>query len=94
MNAQDLTLNIAVNLGRLSRWAMEGKRNRVNQFLEETKDYINQLDKVPKSNKFNKTFTAFKKKFQGLKDNIELNDVWAEDILTWANILSHRAKLA
>jgi hypothetical protein len=33
MTAQELTLDIAVNLGRLCRWAMEGRRSRVDQFL-------------------------------------------------------------
>ena len=33
MDAKDLTLNIAVNLGRIGRWACEGKQKRLNQFL-------------------------------------------------------------
>lgn len=94
MNAQDLILNIAVNLGRLSRWAMEGKGTRVNQFLIETEQYLNQLENVPKSPKFDPTFQTFKLKFNRLKNDIKLDKFWAEDVLTWANILTHRAKLA
>lgn len=93
MNARDLTLNIAVNLGRLSRWAMEGKEARVNQFLFETEGYLNQLEKLDKSQKFQPTFDLFKKNFFNLKNNIKLDKFWAEDALTWANILTHRAKL-
>lgn len=94
MNAQDLTLNIAVNLGRLSRWAMEGKESRINQFLIETEEYLNQLESTPKNKKFQPTFDSFKKNFFQLKNNIKLDQFWAEDVLTWANILTHRAKLA
>ena len=94
MNANDLTLNIAVNLGRLSKWAIEGKTNRIDQFLKETEVYLNQLENAEKSEQFNKTFSVFKQKFQDLKKNPILNEVWAEEALTWANILTHRAKLA
>lgn len=94
MNARDLTLNIAVNLGRLSRWSMEGKEARINQFLRETEEYIKQLEKSPKSAKFEHTFKAFKGQFLKLKNNVQLNKEWAEETLTWANILTHRAKLA
>lgn len=94
MTAQDLTLNIAVNLGRLSRWAMEGKESRVQQFLLETEDYLKQLEKTPKSDRFQPTFNSFKKHFSQLKGKASLDKDWAEDALTWANILTHRAKLA
>ncbi|MBI3109637.1 hypothetical protein HYZ06_01210 [Candidatus Daviesbacteria bacterium] len=94
MNAEDLTLNIAVNLGRISRFAMEKRKERVKQFLQETENYLDKLEKTPKSDRFESTFANFKRKFESLKNNIELNKIWAEDILTWANILQHRAKLA
>lgn len=94
MTAQDLILNIAVNLGRLARWAMEGKEARIDQFLIETEKYLSQLENTPKSQKFQPTFESFKKNFFKLKNNIKLDEIWAEDALTWANILTHRAKLA
>lgn len=94
MNAEDLTLNIAVNLGRISRFAMEGKRERVKQFLQETENYLMELENVSRSEKFDVTLQHFKNKFEQLKHNVELNKIWAEDMLTWANILQHRAKLA
>lgn len=93
MNAHDLTLNIAINLGRLSKWAMEGKKERVTQFISDTESYMNQLEKVPQSEKFKPTFVSFKDKFKELK-NKEPDEVWVEDALTWANILTHRARLA
>lgn len=94
MNAQDLTLNIAVNMGRLSKWALEGKKVRVEQFILDTETYLNELEDAPKNKKFQSTYTVFKDKFFGLKNNLTLDEVWAEEALTWANILTHRAKLA
>lgn len=94
MDAKALTLNIAVNLGRLARWATEGKKARIEQFLEETQEYLSQLEKAEKSPRFEKTFVSFKRTFADLKENIALTDEWAEEALTWANILTHRAKLA
>jgi len=94
MSAQELTLNIAVNLGRLGRWACEGRFNRLNQFLEETEGYIQQLEKVHKSLRFQQTFDIFKENFKKFKSNPQVDSVWAESMFTWANILTHRARLA
>ncbi len=94
MNAEDIVLNIAVNLGRISRWASEGKQQRVDRFLEETEKYMDELEHTPKSSRFQKTFDAFKGYFILLKNTEERDDAWAESMLTWGNILTHRAKLA
>ncbi|MDP2941576.1 MAG: hypothetical protein Q8N85_04920 [Candidatus Omnitrophota bacterium] len=94
MNTQELVLNIAVNLGRLGRWACEGKQNRVDQFLAETETYISQLEQSPKSPRFQRTFDIFQETFNALKRDVRLDPVWAETMLTWANILTHRASFA
>ena len=94
MNAQELTLNIAVNLGRLGRWAMEGKSKRIQPFLQETQKFLDELEKAQKNDCFQKTFQLFKKKFENLSKDVRLDKVWAEEMFTWANILTHRAKLA
>ena len=94
MNAQELTLNIAVNLGRIGRWACEGRRARLEQFMKETEEFIVALDKAPKSKKFQKTFDIFLNTFNSLKKNVCMDQVWAEAMFTWANILTHRARLA
>lgn len=94
MTAQDLTLNIAVNLGRVSRWALENREERIKQFLEETEIYLKQLEKTKRNPRFEKTYIAFSKKFYDLKNKVQFDETWAEDALTWANILTHRAKLA
>lgn len=93
MNAREAILNIAVNLGRLCRWSMEGRRARVDQFLIETQRYIRALDAAPKSDRFLPTYEWFKKDFESLSHNVQMNADWAESMLTWANILTHRAML-
>ncbi len=94
MSAQEITLNIAVNLGRLARWVGEGKTARVGQFIAETDYYLGELDRAPRGEKFEKTFVSFKGHYKKLKQNAKLDDVWAEEALTWSNILVHRAKFA
>lgn len=93
MNAKDLTLNIAVNLGRVARWVSEGKVARVPDFLDETDNYLKQLAQLKTDVRFNETLVLFDRDFQKLKRS-EFNQDWAEEALTWANILTHRAKLA
>ena len=93
MGAKEITLNIAVNLGRLCRWAMEGRRSRVDQFLAETEEYLKALESAPKSSRFLPTYEWFKKDFTLLRHNVQMNADWAESMLTWANILTHRASL-
>jgi len=94
MTAQEITLNIAVNLGRLARWVGEGKTRRVAQFMTETDEYLKLLESLEKSVKFEKTLKAFSKSFSRLKVNYQYDQIWAEEALTWSNILAHRAKLA
>lgn len=94
MNAEEITLNISVNLNRIARWSMEGREKRVAQFLDETKLYINELEKTPKSDQFTKTFKRFQKEFTLLSSSQTLSPEWTESISTWSNILQHRAKLS
>lgn len=94
MNAQDLTLNIAVNMGRLARFAVEGKHARIEQFLDETEKYLRELGNSHVKDEFKPTLDFFKEKFELLKKSRSFDEEWAEEALTWANILTHRAKLA
>ncbi|MBF0484796.1 MAG: hypothetical protein HQL25_08850 [Candidatus Omnitrophica bacterium] len=93
MEAREITLNIAVNLGRLCRWCMEGRRSRIDQFLDETDKYLKDLDAAQKSPRFLPTYEWFKKDFEFLRNNVRVDEEWAESMLTWANILTHRASL-
>lgn len=94
MKAEQIVLNIAVNLGRLSRFSSEGRMQRINQFLQETERYLSQLESVAVSDRFQPTLIRFKKELKELKNEPFCTYNWAEKTLTWANILQHRAKLA
>ena len=94
MDSRELILNIAVNLGRLCRWALEGRRERVEQFLGQTQGYLGDLESAPKSIRFMPTYEWFKNDFERLSHNVRMDSDWAESMLTWANILTHRASLA
>ncbi len=87
-------MNIAVNLSRLCNWAMEGRKERVEQFLSQTEEYLKALESAPKSNRFLPTYKWFKNDFERLSHDIHMDADWAESMLNWANILTHRASLA
>ena len=93
MTSQDLTLNIAVNLGRLARWVDEGKLSRVNLFLNETNQYVAELKSAKKNKRFEPTLNLFSQTFNKMSTEKKFDKDWAEEALTWANILTHRSKL-
>lgn len=94
MGTQELTLNIAVNLDRVARFSIDGREGRVDQFLKDTDHYVNELKSAPKNPQFVKTYQNFIKEYTLLKKSQNHNQDWAEKVLTWSNILTHRAKLA
>jgi len=94
MDPREIILNIAVNLGRLCRFAMEGRKERVEQFLAQTDEYLKALESAPKSSRFLPTYEWFKNDFERLSRDMHMDADWAESMLTWANILTHRASLA
>ena len=94
MSVQELILNIAVNLGRIGRYAYEGRRSRVEQFLRETEEYVHQLESAAIRPSFRRTLNAFKESLNNLENDMRLDAFWAETAYTWANILTHRAQLA
>ena len=94
METRELILNIAVNLDRLCSCAIENRRSRVEQFLSQTEDYVKALEAAPKSPRFLPTYQWFKADFERLRQDVRMDEDWAESMLTWANILTHRASLA
>lgn len=93
MNAKDLALNIAVNLGRIARFAAEGRHKRTDQFMGETERFLEELEQAPKDPRFLKTLESFRRQFETLKKNTHRDEAWIEAALTWGNILTHRSKL-
>lgn len=100
LSTKDLVLDIASNLGRLGNWGGAGygqRRGRIIQFLEETDHQVRQLGERPLSEDFSSTFKSFRKEFSRLgkegREGPKNPSFWAEDLFTWANILTHRSKL-
>jgi hypothetical protein len=92
-------LNISVNLSRLSQWVYEGYDKRlklIDRFMKQTENYLADLDKQEVSEDFRPTLERVRSEFAYLKKTLNSQDkrFWAEKALTWANILTHRAKIA
>ena len=92
-------LNISVNLSRLSQWVYDDynmRRELIEKFMKQTENFLTDLDKQVISDNFKPTLERVKTEFSILKKTIHNQDkrFWAEKALTWANILTHRAKLA
>lgn len=93
-------LNIATNMGRVGGWVADSYKSKASliaRFMDETEDFVNELDNKNVSSRFIPTLIRFKKEFTALKSE-KVNEknklAWAEKALTWANILQHRSKLA
>lgn len=100
MNNRAKVLDIAMNLNRIGNWAADdysGKKERIKTFLRNTSSYIQDLDKNSLPSAFASTFNNFVKEYSFLeKEGIKKPDnpvFWAEDMMTWGNILTHRSKL-
>lgn len=97
---KQLVLDIAMNLNRIGNWAADGfetKQKRIVFFLEQTNAYITLLQSQHLPPPFIPTFNTFTSTFKKMytdglstpKDKV----VWAESMMTWGNILTHRASL-
>jgi len=100
MDNKSKILDIAMNLNRLGNWAADGykpKKERIITFLDNTTQYIRDLKKETLPPQFRRTFDLFLEKYKILeKAGIEGpadSDKWAEEMMAWGNILTHRSKL-
>lgn len=93
-------LNIAMNLNRIGNWAADGyqaKQKRIKLFLNETSEYLKTLDKASLPTSLKDTFRHFLNEYKKLENEglIGPKDpmAWAEQMMTWGNILTHRSRL-
>ena len=100
MDYRNKVLDIAMNLNRIGNFAADdfvGKRKRINFFLEQTTNYIKSLDSSNFPDNFRKTFNNFSEDYRHLTQDTKLDSkdflIWAEKMMTWGNILTHRSKL-
>lgn len=90
-----------MNLNRVGNWAADdypGKKKRIVTFLDNTNDYLQVFQTEKVSGEFKKTFDRFIREYKGLEHDGRHGPqdslAWAEQMMTWGNILTHRAKLA
>ena len=96
---RDRILDISVNLTRIGDWIADSfpeKKDLIKLFLNQTDYYLSQLKDAKVSQDLESVLEMFSSEFAKLKvAQIQKDrDYWAEKALTWANILSHRAKFA
>ncbi len=99
MKKKEDILDIAMNLNRVGNWAADdykGKKSRIETFINNTTTYIENLDYTYEP-PFKETLDLFLKDYPSLK-NEGINGpkdplYWAERMMTWGNILTHRASL-
>lgn len=93
-------LDIAMNLNRIGNWAaddFERQQKRIYLFLDQTSNYLNSIKQKEIPSKIKTIFKKFLNEYsflekeakQGPKDRI----LWAEKMMTWGNILTHRSQL-
>ncbi len=100
MDNKSLILDIAMNLNRIGNWAADDysiKKKRIYVFLNQTTDYIKSLDQSKLPNLMKRTVTKFLYEYSQLKKAGEEGPqdtlAWAERMMTWGNILTHRSQL-
>lgn len=100
MDEKAKILDIAMNLNRLGGWAVDGywaKQKRIKLFLEQNRELINTIKVSLLPKRFQKTLNRFLQEYPSLekagkagpKDKL----FWAEQMMTWGNILTHRSQL-
>lgn len=93
-------LDIAMNLNRVGNWAADGyqsRQKRIKLFLGHNREILKSLTLVSFPPRFQKTLRRFLREYPNLEKaggrgpTDEL--FWAEQMMTWGNILTHRSRL-
>ena len=87
-----------MNLTRIGNWAADGfstRKEKIQIFLKNTDRYFDSLAGTRFPKNFAPTYNRFQSEYRQLRKNPNPQNplVWAEKMLTWGNILTHRAKL-
>lgn len=100
MDEKAKILDIAMNLSRIGNWAADGywaRQKRILTFLRQSSEYISSINLLSLPAPLQKTFRRFCKEYQELEKEGKMGPkdelFWAERMMTWGNILTHRAKI-
>jgi hypothetical protein len=83
-------MDIAMNLNRIGNWVaddFEKNQKRITMFIGNTDSYISTVGEF--NNRFANTWNDFIKVYPKMIKSPQDN---AENLMTWGNILTHRAK--
>lgn len=92
-------MDISQNLARIGNWtadSYESKKSLIQSFLTQTDQYLQETINLHYPQSIKELLNKFQKEFEELKKEKitpQNKEAWAERALTWANILTHRAKL-
>ncbi len=90
-STKQTVLDIATNLLRIGNWVaddFEANKRKINIFIKNTGGYISTIDNL--DGRFNKTWRDFMSVYPAMVKTPQNN---AENLMTWGNILTHRASL-
>ncbi len=100
MSEKEQILDIAMNLNRVGNWAADGysaKQKRIEVFLNQTNSYLQSLETASLPKVLKRTLNRFLKEYPQLEkegvDGPKDHLAWAEKMMTWGNILTHRSQL-
>lgn len=100
MNQKEQILDISMNLNRIGNWAADDyskKQRRIMIFLDQTEKYSKSLNLTTLPKPLRNSLNKFLKEFPKLQSEGKLGPkdtlLWAEKMMTWGNILSHRSSL-
>lgn len=100
MDKKAKILDIAMNLNRIGNWAaddFDGKKKRIKAFISLTSTSVNSLASSSFSDPFRATYEKFLAEYRTLEKAAQKRPkdelYWAEEMMTWGNILTHRSSL-
>ncbi|KKQ34299.1 MAG: hypothetical protein US51_C0044G0005 [Microgenomates group bacterium GW2011_GWA2_37_6] len=100
MDTKSKILDIAMNLNRVGNFAADGyaiKQKRIKMFLDQTSDYISSVSQDDLPTSLKGTYLNFLNQYKNLEQEGRIGPkdelLWAEKMMTWGNILTHRASL-
>lgn len=100
MSEKEKILDIAMNLNRVGNWAADdysAKRKRICLFLDQTREYLDSLDLTLLPPQVKKPLQSFLNEYSSLAEEGKNGPkdplAWAEKMMTWGNILTHRGQL-
>lgn len=98
MDTKSKILDLAMNLTRVGNWAADGfadRKEKILIFLKNSDRSLNSMEKIKFPADFSTIYSRFRREYLKLRKDKNPKDqlVWAERMLTWGNILTHRANL-